>query len=510
MNQFQRDIYAKNVLKLMNDTHESVFLTWKAWTGKTTLIKHFIETTPKKLLLLTPTGVAAINLGGSTIHSFFLFHPGITLDEVEFEHQLSKSRKDILKHIDAIIIDEISMVRADMLDCIDISLKKVLDPDLPFGGLQMIFVWDLYQLPPIVRDEEVDYFNDHYDSVFFFSAFSYQDASPQVVELQKVYRQDDEKFKNILNKIRLWLSTPKDLETLNKRVDIKIAKGKAHLWLVTTNADADKINKKNLYAIDTELHEVSALIQWNITKSYYANSEKLQFKVWSQIMMIKNAEYRKNGTICKLVDYDPESKIAVIEIPINGNLERFEVWMEKWIVRRPRYIKETRTIVNEEVWSFSQMPFKLAWAITIHKSQWLTFDTMIVDFGRRVFAGGQAYVALSRVRSLEGLFLKRKIKTNDIYVDTKIREYMWNALVEQKKQIIEAAIKSDQHILFHYVDTFGLIKKHVIQVMKIAYFEFGETDFLGAHGYCFVNKKEQVFAIGKMFDIEIIQKNSET
>lgn len=505
----KRDHYAKQALKLMNDTHESIFLTWKAGTGKTTLIKHFIETTKKKLLLLAPTWVAAINLEWSTIHSFFMFHPGITLDEAEFDHVLPKSRAKILKKIDAIVIDEISMVRADMLDCIDVSLKKILDPDLPFGGMQMIFIGDLYQLPPIARPEELAYFDDHYDSVFFFSAFAYQDASPQVIELQKIYRQDDQKFKNILNKIRLWLWTLKDLQILNERVDLKIPKWKQHVWLVTTNADADMVNKTKLAAIDAELHEVQAIVQGKISKSYYTNNEKLQFKAWSQIMMIKNSRYWKNGTICKLLSYNPDEKIATIEVDINEGVdwktrkEAFEIGMEKRTVRKPKYIKETMTIINEEVWSFSQMPFKLAWAITIHKSQWLTFDNMIIDFGARVFAGGQAYVALSRIRSLEWLYLKRALRKDDIHVDEKIRNYMWNALSEQKKHIIESAIKSDQNIVFHYVDIFGLVKKHTVHATKVKYFEFGEADFLGVQGFCFLSKKEKVFDIGKMFDLEI-------
>ena len=498
MEKLSRDYYAQKAQKLMNESNESLFLTWKAWTGKTTLIKHFIETTHKKLLLLAPTGVAAINLWWSTIHSFFLFHPGITLDEAEFEHQLSKSRIDILKKIDTIVIDEISMVRADLLDCIDISLRKVLDEDLPFGGLQMVFVGDLYQLPPIVRREEEAYFDDHYDSAFFFSSFAYKDTTPQVIELQKIYRQDDENFKNILNKIRLWLWTLKDLNILNERSEVKIPQDTQHLWLMTSNADANRINQEKLDSIDAPLHQVWADVLWNVPRSYFANSEMIQFKAGSQIMMIKNDKYWKNGTICSVSDNDPEDEIAVIDI----NWEHYDVWMETRKVRKPKYDRKSRTIVNEDVWKFTQMPFKLARAITIHKSQWLTFDNILVDFGRRVFAGGQAYVALSRVRSLDWLYLKRALKKEDIHIDQKIRNYMWEALSAQKRETIQSAIDTNQDIEFHYLDMFGLVKKHTVKVNKIDYFELGEVDFLGILGFCSSAKKDKVFDIGKMFDVE--------
>lgn len=205
MTKLTRDHHAEKALELMNNSNESIFLTGKAGTGKSTLIHHFIDNSQKKLLLLASTGIAAINIGGRTIHSFFLFHPGITTQEAEFEYRLVRSRIELLKKIDAIVIDEISMVRADLLDCIDIALRQALDPDLPFGGKQMIFIGDLYQLPPIVRKEEEGYFEEYYSSPFFFSSFAYQQLDPEVIELQKIYRQDDQNFKNILNKIRLGL-----------------------------------------------------------------------------------------------------------------------------------------------------------------------------------------------------------------------------------------------------------------------------------------------------------------
>ncbi|NOZ44069.1 MAG: AAA family ATPase [bacterium] len=200
------------------------------------------------------------------------------MDEVEFEHRLPKSKLAIIKKIDAIIIDEISMVRADMMDCIDLTLKKVLDPDLPFGGMKMIFVGDLYQLPPIIRKEEQDYFLDHYDSHFFFSSFAYQDLDPEVIELQSIYRQEDPKFKQILNKIRVGISNQKDLDILNQCIQKEIPEDLTHLELVTTNANAQRINQAKLNEIDAELHHVEAIIQGDVPKSYYANDALISFK----------------------------------------------------------------------------------------------------------------------------------------------------------------------------------------------------------------------------------------
>ncbi len=203
MTQQDRDFHAQEALRIMQETKESLFLTGKAGTGKSTLIKHFIKNTSKNLLLLAPTGIAAMNVEGSTIHSFFLIHPGITLQEAENEHTLTKNRKDVLEKVDTIIIDEVSMVRADLLDVVDICMRKTLKSTKPFGGVQMIFVGDLYQLPPIVRGEESHYFREYYEAPYFFASHAYKQLIPQVVELQKIYRQDDEQFKLILNKMRL-------------------------------------------------------------------------------------------------------------------------------------------------------------------------------------------------------------------------------------------------------------------------------------------------------------------
>jgi len=497
---FELDYYWKLAYGVMEESWESLFLTGKAWTGKSTLIKKFIENSSKKILVLASTGIAAINVDWSTIHSFFLFHPGITLDEVNEEHDLAWKRVDVLKNVDTIIIDEISMVRADLLDCIDVCMKKNLKSDLPFGWKQMIFVWDLYQLPPIIRGEEMSYFDDHYKSPFFFSSFSYQDLEPKVIELQKIYRQEDIQFKNILNKFRLWIVQRDDVDFLNRKKTNKPDTKESYLTLVTTNADAAMINQVKLWELDTELYESYAEIEGQVLKSYYANSEVIRFKPGSQIMMLTNWVVWKNWTICKLVEYDDYEEMALIEI----EWEEYKVWPHVWRVRKSVYDKKSKSLKNDVVGTFTQMPFKLAWAITIHKSQWLTFDNVFIDFWNRVFAWGQAYVALSRVRSIEWLFLKRNIKNVDIYLDSRIRDYMWNALMQQKHSLLNDAISRNTSVRFQYIKFSGQVTERVIKPRKVEIMEYEWNDFLGVIWFCLLSNEERFFHIGRIFELEII------
>jgi ATP-dependent DNA helicase PIF1 len=262
----------------MEGTSQSIFLSGKAGTGKSTLIEHFLATTDKNVLVLAPTGVAAINVGGSTIHSFFLYHPGITIDEInKEEHALKNERGDVLKEADIVIIDEVSMIRADLLDCVSKSMQLTMDNMFPFGNKQMIFVGDLYQLPPIVRREEEQFFRTKYKSPFFFSSIDYNMLQTEHVSLDHIYRQDDIVFKRILNAIRIGTVSDEDLALLNRCVE-KTLPDDHIVSLVTTNKAADAINMAKLAELDTEQFYAYANIDGDVPKSFFANDTTVTFK----------------------------------------------------------------------------------------------------------------------------------------------------------------------------------------------------------------------------------------
>jgi len=275
----------------MEKGDESLFLTGKAGTGKSSLVKHFLATTEKEVLIVAPTGVAAINVDGLTIHSFFQFHPGITYDEVYGgDHFLNPQRLKVVRNLDTIIIDEISMVRADMLDCIDKCLRVAIKSNAPFGGVQIIFVGDLYQLPPIVRREEEDFFREQYQSPFFFSSHAYEELDPKVIELQHIYRQEDENFKHVLNKMRLGLQSQEDLDIVNKRVGKEPSSTLQAISLMTTNKDVADYNRMKLNMLDEEEFVCFADVSGEVPPAYFMNDMELRVKRGAQIMMLVNGK----------------------------------------------------------------------------------------------------------------------------------------------------------------------------------------------------------------------------
>ena len=442
------DPIATQALDLMENSTKSIFLTGKAGTGKSTLINHFIETTQKNILVLAPTWVAAVNIGGTTIHSFFGLHPGITLEEVrDGEYGMNALKWKILEKLDTIVIDEVSMVRADMMEMLHVILQDVYGDEEVFGGKQMIFVWDLYQLPPIVRDEEKAYFREVYGNSYFFAPSCYESLEPTTIELQHMYRQEDAGFKKILNKIRIGLQTAEDLKTLNQTVwptdDLE-----GVIYLMTTNADAAMINKQKLMELETEEYRAFSSIDGEVPSSMYMNDNTLVFKPGAQVMMLVNGMEYKNGSIGTLISRDEDDEIAKIEI----DHEIVEVEAHTRNIRKPTYNEKEKKIKNEVVGSFTQLPFKLARAITIHKSQGLTFDRMVIDFGRRVFASGQAYVALSRITSLDGLTLTRPLQMHDVRCDAVVREWMMEEMESTREAMIQDAIKQKETLSCSYMN----------------------------------------------------------
>lgn len=417
----------KKALHLIEDTKENVFLTGRAGTGKSTLLQYFREKTNKNIVVLASTGVAAVNVKGQTIHSFFGFPPGITVEGIKKAHGY---KKKILKNIDTLIIDEVSMVRADLLDCIEIYLR-LNGPykKLPFGGVQMIFVGDLYQLPPVVPSDEAEIFETYYAGPYFFNAKVFDNQSLfnkppfKTIELKKIYRQKDKEFIEILDVIRKGKATESHIEKINKKVDQQFdgSLDDFYVHLTSTNYMADRINTEKLSQIKKDSYGFKGTIEGDFTKGYLPTSENLVLKEGAQIMMLNNDTKRRwvNGDVGKIL------KIEDNAIFVELSYGRKET-VVPYIWRKVRYFYDEANghIDSETVGSFTQYPIKLAWAVTIHKGQGKTFEKVIVDFGRGTFASGQSYVALSRCTALKGLVLKTPLEQRHIFTDKRIDDFM--------------------------------------------------------------------------------------
>lgn len=410
-------------LKTLIQTNDNVFITGKAGTGKTTFLKYFVSQCNKKFVILAPTGVAALNAGGETIHSFFKFKTDITLDKVT---KRKYGKNSIYKNLDTIIIDEVSMLRADLLDCVDKFLRlNGPVPKLPFGGVQMLFIGDLMQLPPVVTKEEEFLFKNYYDSPYFFSAKCMNEVFCHVIEFQKIYRQTDEKFINMLNSIRTNNIDDNLINSLNQNVGKKSENQKFSVLLTTTNKSAEFYNNKFLSQINSVEHIFTAETQDIDNVSVFPANYELKLKVGAQVMMLNNDSKNRwvNGTIGVVEDISKSlsSEKSLIYVRLqNGKTEIVEQY--KWELFKYKWNQELNIIQTESAGSFSQYPMKLAWAVTIHKSQGKTFNNILIDLGYGAFAPGQLYVALSRCKDFNGISLTKPIKKNDVIIDDKINE----------------------------------------------------------------------------------------
>ena len=395
-----------------------VFLTGKAGTGKSTLLNLIKRTFRINMIVLAPTGVASVLVGGQTIHSFFKFPPG-WISQKDYK-PLSKS---MAEKIDLIVIDEISMVRADILDHMDQLLKLSKKKDKPFGGIPMLWVGDLYQLPPVVSSpEEKAYFEHHYTSPYFFSANVMKELdSFELIELEQVFRQNELHFIRLLNRIRLNECDEEDLDEINQRALADPTEdGLPAITLTSTNVQANQINLKELNKLDTSPKTYSAIMEGSINPSQFPAEQHLILKVGAQIMTLRNDPAKNfiNGSIGILEELMPQS----IRVKFPSQESSVEIPMATWEI--VRYIYEDQTIKVNPVGSFTQLPVKLAWAVTIHKSQGKTFDKAIIDLGRGAFENGQTYVALSRCRTLDGVYLTQKLQWKDVRTDERVADFI--------------------------------------------------------------------------------------
>jgi len=452
---FQLDTNNKefqDALQLITHTRQSVFLTGKAGTGKSTFLKYICNHTKKKYVVLAPTGIAAINAGGVTLHSFFKlpFRPMLPDDpDLSLSHgrifeffKYPKEKRKIIAEVDLIIIDEISMVRADIIDCVDRILRVYSgNMRLPFGGKQLLFVGDVFQLEPVVPSDQKEILSLFYASPFFFSARVFKDINLVPIELQKVYRQTDPVFINVLDRIRNNAARKQELDTLNGRYfpSFEPQNEDMYITLATRRDQVDFINEKKLAELPGEEYVSVGKIEGDFPESSLPTQLNLSIKEQAQVIFIDNDYERRwvNGTIGMVSGIDENGNVYVL---LESGVEHL-VEPTSWRNYKYKYNEKERRIEEEIVGTFEQLPIRLAWAITVHKSQGLTFSRVVVDLTGGVFAGGQTYVALSRCTSLEGLVLKSKISSRDIFIRKEIVEF---SQIFNNQALIEKSIKESE------------------------------------------------------------------
>lgn len=408
----------KKCLEILEKTNQNIFITGKAGTGKSQLIQYFRQKTIKKVVVLAPTGIAALNIRGQTIHSFFGFPPRIIEPKAIRRQESGK-----ITELDTLIIDEISMVRADLLDGVDRFLRlNGKNQDLPFGGVQIVLAGDMYQLPPVVTSEESEVYGQFYDSPYFFSANSFHLDEFNVVELKTIFRQKEREFVNFLNNVRNGEVTSENMELVNQKVTDNVLE-KDHVILCTINKTAQYINEQKLEAI----YQPEFVFEATVEDDFPTEDRtlpvdlKLHLKKGAKVLFVRNDPAGRwvNGTLGKIHDVSED----LIEVKVDESKEVVQVSPCEWDNIKYEYDPKSGGLNEKVIGKLKQYPLRLAWAITIHKSQGMTLDRVCLDFSHSPFAHGQTYVALSRCRSLEGLILSRQIWPNDVIVDERIQKF---------------------------------------------------------------------------------------
>ncbi len=503
----------KQALELMENSGKSVFITGRAGTGKSTLLTYFCKTTKKKVVVLAPTGVAALNVKGQTIHSFFKFRPNITMERVR-KIRSSDEGKNIYQKLDALVIDEISMVRADLLDCVDKFLRLNGPKDnKPFGGIQMIFIGDLYQLSPVVTGSDKEIFNTLYKTPYFYSAHVFDSFEMEFIELQKVYRQHDEKFINLLNSVRNNSITEEGLALLKQRYNPQFepSPGDFYVYLTTTNAMAETINVARLAKLDSPLFTFTGEIEGEFGKENLPTAIDLQIKTGAQIMMLNNDVEGRwvNGSIGEIKGLIINDKGEDVIIADLGDGSTVEITPFTWEIYRS--FVDNGQLESEVIGTFTQYPLMLAWAVTIHKSQGKTFDNVIIDIGKGTFAHGQTYVALSRCTSLEGIVLVKPLLKKHIWTDFKVVDFLTKYQYKKAEQIhpvndkialLEKAIREKTTVKITYLKPNDEKSVRIILPEGVGEMTYQGKTYMGVRAFCLMRHEERTFRVDRILEIE--------
>lgn len=506
---------------LITAGNRHVLIIGKAGTGKSTFLNYLRAHSKKQLAVLAPTGVAAVNIDGVTIHSFCKFSIDITLEKVR-RHKAKSNARKVLKQLDTIVIDEISMVRADLLDCVNRFLQlNGPRPHQIFGGIQMVFIGDLYQIPPVVKRDLAQFFTTHYPSPYFFSSqvFTEHGQSFELVEFEKIYRQADTKFINILNAIRNNTVDAAHLQVLNARLQPEFTPDANEFWvhITGTNDAVKRLNDAKLARLTHPEKQYVANVSGGVTKESFPADAELKLKVGAQVMMVNNDPDGRwvNGSIGQItkIKSDKGSSHDTIFVRLTSG-DEVAVYPHAWDVFKYEVDESTHALTTSKIGSFTQYPLRLAWALTVHKSQGKTFERVIVDLGT-TFTPGQMYVALSRGTSLEGLVLKKAVTTKNIFIDYRIVNFLTQYQYQKadsklslnaKVQIIEDAIKNSQLLEMVYLRAQDEKSERVIKPLSVGEMEYQNKKFIGVKGECQLHQEKRCFRVDRILELRVVEK----
>lgn len=495
----------------VSNTNKNIFLTGKAGTGKTTFLQQLKRESVKRMAVVAPTGVAAINAGGMTIHSFFQLPFGLFLPEyaqdAARQRRFTREKIRLIQGLDLLVIDEISMVRADLLDAVDDVLRRYKNRLEPFGGVQLLMIGDLHQLPPVVKDEDWNLLREHYETPYFFSSRALQQTDPVSIELKHIYRQSDAVFIDLLNKVRDNQLSEDVLAQLNSRYvpDFQPSEEEAYITLTSHNASAQEINNQKLADIPGDMYQFKAQVFGDFPQHAYPTDELLELKIGAQVMFVKNDMAREkryyNGKIGQITEIEGDT----IYVKCPDDEDPIFVEPAEWTNVKYTLNESSKEVTEEIIGSFMQYPLRLAWAITIHKSQGLTFERAIID-AQSAFAHGQVYVALSRCKRFEGIVLRSPIVYSSVRTDVKVKNFTEEADKNAPDEAHLQQSKRDfqQSLILELFD-FGTLKKYLLQMNRVflshenslhadAYRQFKELSVLA---------EAQVFSIAEKFKMQL-------
>lgn len=501
-------------LRQMQEGGPFTFITGRAGTGKSTLLTHFRKTTQLVAPVLAPTGVAALNVEGETIHRFFRFAPGITIKDARKKGGSIREPETYLNaHV--LVIDEISMVRADLLDCMDQFLRAVRKNKTPFGGLRIVAIGDLYQLPPVVSSAEKKAFSELYSSPYFFASHVVQELmkinSVSFIELEKVYRQSDPAFITLLNAVRNRSVTEKNLRDLNVRVDP--SPPKEAIVLTSVNAAADELNQVRLKELPGAIKTFHGVFHGDFPEREAPTDADLYLKKGARVMCVANDPDGAfvNGSLGLVVGFKKKNVNGELSILVKlDEGKTISISPHIWSIYRSVYVPATRALDQEKLGSFTQIPLKLAWAVTIHKSQGKTFDRVTIDLGRGAFAAGQTYVALSRCRSFEGLTLMKPVKLQDIRLDYSIVKFVTSLqyrlsertmTLEDKLNTLREAIMTHKRLKIVYLKGKDEKSERIIVPKAIEEDEYSGHPFLALRAWCELRQEDRTFNAERILSI---------